>query len=201
MGCHIFSAWYRGLALTAPVTVKSTGPPPPNETNWAVNGRIEYVFPGTQFTDGKTVPVTWYDGAARPPREITDLIEKDETRSQGVPGQGNIIVGTDGVLLHPHGGTPQLFRGEKFKGFAYPKLEPRDHYREFVDSILGGKNKPSANFDYSGPLTESVLLGCLSGFSRIRFWNGTPPTSGSPTSRPPTVSSSAPIARAGRFLP
>ena len=31
-----------------------------------------------------------------------------------------------------------------------------------VSSILaGGAAQPSANFDYAGPLTESVLLGCL----------------------------------------
>ena len=32
--------------------------------------------------------------------------------------------------------------------------------REFVDVVLaGGKDKCSANFDYAGPLTESVLIG------------------------------------------
>ena len=36
----------------------------------------------------------------------------------------------------------------------------RDHYREFVDAVLGGgKEKCSADFDYAGPLTESVLIG------------------------------------------
>ena len=161
MGCHIFSSWYRGLALTAPLSVKSTGPAPLNSTNWAINGRVEYLFPGTQYTADKTVKVTWYDGTSRPPAEAMDVIEKDPTEPQRVPGQGNIIIGTEGTLLHPHGSTPRLFPRAKFKDFRNPKLEPRDHYKEFVDCCLKGADKPSANFDYSGPLTEAVLLGCL----------------------------------------
>ena len=39
-------------------------------------------------------------------------------------------------------------------------LADRDHYAEFLDVILaGGKEKCSANFDYAGPLTESVIIG------------------------------------------
>ncbi len=153
MGCHIFSAWFRGLALSAPIAVKSTGPKP-NEHNWAIDGRVEYTFPGTFYTERQTVNVIWYDGASRPPQDVLELVGK-------VPGQGNIIIGTEGVMLHPHGGTPQLFPREKYQDFRYPKLEPRDHYKEFVDCCLEGSRKPSANFEYAAPLTESVLLGCL----------------------------------------
>jgi hypothetical protein len=64
-------------------------------------------------------------------------------------------------MLFGHGSRPLLYPLDKFKGHPYPKLEPRDHWLDFVDCILDGKRKPSANFDYAGPLTESVLLGCL----------------------------------------
>jgi predicted dehydrogenase len=163
MGCHIFSSWYRALGLTTPTAVKSTGTAPVNATNWAINGQVEYTFPATKYTAGDSVKVTWYDGNKRPPAAVMALIEADPgARKIKVPGQGNIIIGTEGVLLHPHGGRPELFPQEKFKGFKYPKLEPRDHYHEWVDAIIaGGAVRPSANFDYSGPLTESVLLGCL----------------------------------------
>ena len=40
------------------------------------------------------------------------------------------------------------------------ELTDRDHYGEFIDVVLGGeKQKCSANFDYAGPLTESVIIG------------------------------------------
>ena len=41
-----------------------------------------------------------------------------------------------------------------------PKQTNGDHYREFVEAVRGN-GKTSAPFAYSGPLTESVLLGCL----------------------------------------
>jgi predicted dehydrogenase len=154
MGCHMFSGWYRALDLTSPLTVKSTGPAP-NKDNWAVNGRVEYVFPGTAYTAGDKVKVIWYDGSSRPPAELAEKV------GGRIPDQGSIFVGTDGVMLFGHGSRPLLYPLEKFKGHPYPKLEPRDHWLEFVECIREGKNKPSANFDYAGPLTEAVLLGCL----------------------------------------
>ncbi len=156
MGCHIFSGWYRSLGLTSPLSVVSHGPAS-NQNNWAINAKIDYVFPSTKYTQDGNVSVTWYDGSARPPKEVADLVNGK------VPGQGSIIIGTDGVLLAPHMSTPTLYPAQKYQGFKYPKLEPRDHYMEYVDAARGAsEKKPSANFDdYSGPLTETVLLGCL----------------------------------------
>jgi hypothetical protein len=37
-------------------------------------------------------------------------------------------------------------------------IEAVDHYHQFVDAVLG-KGQASTGFDYSGPLTEAVLLG------------------------------------------
>jgi predicted dehydrogenase len=156
MGCHIFSGWYRSLGLTSPLSVVSHGPAS-NQNNWAINAKIDYVFPSTKYTKDGNVSVTWYDGNARPSKEVADLVNGK------VPGQGSIIIGTDGVLLAPHMSTPTLYPAQKYQGFKYPKLEPRDHYMEYVDAARGASGKkPSANFDdYSGPLTETVLLGCL----------------------------------------
>ncbi len=154
MGCHMFSGWFRSLALTSPISVTSRGPAP-GKDNWAINGKVEYIFPGTQYTEGKQVKVTWYDGDQKPPQEVRDLVEGKW------PDQGSIYIGTEGVLLHPHGSTPPLHPKEKFAGFHYPKLEPRNHWFDFIDCCLKGDKKPSANWDYSGPLTEAVLLGCL----------------------------------------
>ncbi len=162
MGCHIFSGWYRSLGLTSPLSVVSHGPAS-NQNNWAINAKIDYVFPSTKYTQDGNVSVTWYDGSARPPKEVADLVNGK------VPGQGSIIIGTDGVLLAPHMSTPTLYPAQKYQGFKYPKLEPRDHYMEYVDAARGASGKkPSANFDdYSGPLTETVLLGCLAGWQRL----------------------------------
>lgn len=160
MGCHMFSGWFRALDLAAPISVKSTGTPPPNETNWANNGRVEYTFAGTKYTEGKTVLVTWHDGDHKPPQALIEQLRMTADKNPSVD-QGTIYVGTEGVLYAPHQSTPQLFPRDKFKDYKYPKLEPRDHWGEFVDCCLKGDRLPSANFDYAGPLTEAVLLGCL----------------------------------------
>ncbi len=157
MGCHMFSGWFRALDLAAPIAVQSSGPKP-NADNWAVDGQVEYTFAGTKFTEGNEVKVTWYDGDKRAPQAVMDLVLKEGGK---FPDQGSLYLGTEGVLLSPHGSTPLLYPRAKFSGFKYPKLEPRDHWIEFVDCCLKGGAKPSANFDYAGPLTEAVLLGCL----------------------------------------
>jgi predicted dehydrogenase len=152
MGCHIYDPVFEALALTAPISVRSEGLVP-NEHNWAINAVIHYVFPGTRFTEDKTVNVSWYDGDERPPKEVQALIG-----SRRLPGQGSLLVGTKGVMLLPHVAMPALFPEDQFKGFVLPKIESVDHYHQFVDAVLG-KGTTSTLFDYSGPLTETVLLG------------------------------------------
>ena len=49
---------------------------------------------------------------------------------------------------------------ERFKEYKLPSPGGTDHYLQFVEACRGN-GKTSASFDYSGPLTESVLLGCL----------------------------------------
>ena len=60
----------------------------------------------------------------------------------------------------PHVASPQLFPKARFKGYALPKLPPRDHYHHWIDACLGNA-ATAAGFDYSGPLTETVLLGTV----------------------------------------
>lgn len=154
MGCHIYDPVYGSLQLTAPISVRSEGPPPVG-ANWSVNAVVHYVFPGTQYTEGKTVRVTWYDGEAKPPQEVQALLG-----AQKMPDQGSIFIGTKGVMLLPHPGKPALFPEKDFADFVLPQIENTSHYHEFVNAVMG-KGKTCASFDYAGPLTEAVLLGPL----------------------------------------
>jgi len=154
MGCHIYDPVFKALALTAPLSVRSEGPAP-NAHSWAVDAVIPYVFPGTPFTEGQTVNVTWYDGDARPAKDIVALLGETP-----LPDQGSIFIGTKGVMLLPHIAMPTLYPEAQFKDFEMPKLEGDNHYNQFVEGCLGN-GTPSANFDYAGPLTEAVLLGSV----------------------------------------
>ena len=155
MGCHILDPVFGALKLGAPISVRSEGAAP-NGESWALHSVIHYVFPGTPYTEEKTVPITWYDGEARPPQEIQALLG-----NRKAPGQGSIFIGTKGVMLLPHVSMPVLFPEDQFKGYVMPQHETVNHYHQFVEAIMGN-GKTTTSFDYSGPLTEAVLLGPLS---------------------------------------
>lgn len=155
MGCHMFSAWFRALALAAPVSVRHSGPAPLNDSNWANNSAVEYTFKGTAYTAGDTVKVMWYDGSVKPPQEVV------AAAGGRLSGEGSVFIGTDGVILFPHCGAPLLFPKEKFSGYKMPEIAAIDHYHEFIDCSLKGERKTGADLDLAGPLTEAVLLGCL----------------------------------------
>ena len=154
MGCHIYSPPYRALKLTSPISVTAYGPSPSAES-WATKARVKLTYPGTECTASETVDVWWYDGGELPPDAIREPV------GSRFPEQGSVVVGTDGMIVLPHV-TAEPFVLPDSKMAALPKIElsDRDHYGEFLDVVLaGGKQKCSANFDYAGPLTESVIIG------------------------------------------
>ena len=69
-------------------------------------------------------------------------------------------MGTDGVLYSPYIAVPVLLPTEKFAGYKMPNPGAENHYLQFVEACRGN-GQTSAPFSYSGPMTESVLLGCL----------------------------------------
>ena len=158
MGCHIFDPVFAALALTAPVSVRSEGAAP-NAHSWATDAIIHYVFPGTAFTAGKTVPIAWYDGRQRPPAEIQQLAKDPADEKGKLPDQGSIFLGTNGVMVLPHIAMPRLV-GAAVKDTPVTKVAGEDHWKQFVKAVLG-EGKTGANFDYAGPLTEAVLLGSV----------------------------------------
>lgn len=154
MGCHIFDPVFEALKLSAPISVRSEGVPP-NDYNWSIENEIHYVFPGTEYTKGSTVKLVWYDGRRQLPRDIVALLE-----GEPVPSQGSLFIGTDGIMLLPHISTPVLYPSKRFKDFQYPKVESKDHWLQFAEACLG-TGQTWAPFSYSGPLTETVLLGTI----------------------------------------
>ncbi len=153
MGCHILDPVFTALALTAPRSIRSEGGAP-NADNWGLDSQVRYVFPGTKYTTEPAV-LHWYDGDRRPPAEVRALLGGGEFSDQG-----SIYLGTEGVLYSPYIAAPVLLPAEKFKGRALPKVGGEDHYLQFVEACRGN-GTTSAPFAYAGPLSESVLLGCL----------------------------------------
>ena len=129
MGCHIYDPTFKALGLTYPISLRSEGPKP-NKDNWGFDAIIHYTFPGNKYSKEKTLPVTWYDGTARPPEEIVNLVE-----GQKLPSQGSVVVGTKGIMLIPHVGMPKLFPQKRFKDFQMEVVESQHHWHSFIDAV------------------------------------------------------------------
>jgi len=167
MGCHIIDHPVWALKLGAPTSVESrvTHDGTLNEKN-ELNAEtfpkaaiITYQFPARD--GGKLPPVTmiWYDGGLMPPTP------GEMSGDQRLPDNGVLYVGSKGKMYHSsHGGMPQLLPGElveQAKSVAPTMERSPGHYEEWYQACKSGK-LPAASFDYSGPMTETVLLGVLS---------------------------------------
>ena len=102
--------------------------------------------------------MTWYEGGLMPPTPT------EMPNGSRLPTNGVLYVGTRGKLYHSsHGGMPQLLPGtliEQARLVPKTLLRSPGHYEEWLIACQGGP-KPVSNFEYSGPLTEIVLLGVL----------------------------------------
>ncbi len=165
MGCHIIDHPVWALKLGAPTSVEAStthdgtllSENKLNFETFPIAAIITYQFPAR----GKLPPVTmtWYDGGLLPPTPI------EMPAGQRLPGNGVLYVGSKGKMYHgSHGGMPQLLPGTLIEAAkAVPKTMDRSpgHYDEWYQACKGVK-RPVANFDYSGPMTETALLGVLS---------------------------------------
>ncbi len=161
MGGHMMDGVFSALELTSPTWVLSHRSPPYEET-FSPNNKVQYRFPGTRYTTGD-IDYFWYDSGP-----VDAKVDWPVDQSKELPGDGSMFVGEKGYLFLPHGGAPQLLPEKEMKDAA-EEFEKRvgpvqgrdvDHYHQFINACLG-KGKTTTPFAYSGPLTESVLMGTV----------------------------------------
>ncbi|QEG38262.1 Gfo/Idh/MocA family protein [Roseimaritima ulvae] len=155
-GCHILDPVFKSLKLTSPTKLTAEAPPLFPET-WTDRATVRYQFPGTEYTAGSTIPVTWYDAAGvSPSRESLTHLPADYK----LPNAGSVLVGEKGSLVIPHVAMPKLFPADGVAEKEMPVLESVDHYTQWADACRG-VGETTSHFDYAGPLTETVLLGTI----------------------------------------
>ena len=150
--CHILDPVFTALDLTAPQTIQCDHEGF-NPELWPGPETVKYVFPATKYTAGDTLPVTWYDGGRKPPRELAQMPEGVE-----LPGGGSLFIGEGGTMVLPHVGRPQLYPEEKYREIDIPAVVGLNHWHVWVDAVLSN-TRTSDGFHYAGPLTETVQLG------------------------------------------
>jgi len=117
---------------------------------------IKYRFPKR----GKNPPVDlyWYDGGLTPPRP--EILEPG--RRMGDGGGGVLFIGKKGMLMcGTYGSNPRLIPESRMQDYRRPeKSIPRSPgiHAEWIEACKSGK-KSTTDFSYSGPLTETMLLG------------------------------------------
>ena len=147
IGCHSFDPVFRALGLKYPTAVQAVSTLVNDET-FPLGSMVTYDFPERE--EMPALRLTWYDGGLRPPR---------------IPGiDPGIQMGAGGVL---YVGDKGMILGNQILpeslDASYTRPEPwipnsPGHHKEWTDACKGGKPAGS-NFDWAGPLTETVLLG------------------------------------------
>ncbi len=159
MGCYSYDTIFRVLKLEAPLSVEASSTDRYAET-YPTASIIRYQFAAR----GEMPPVTftWYDGGLRPARP-TELEENRPFKGEGDEDEGLLFIGDSGKILCGFSGKrPQLIPQAKMDAYQPPpKTLPRSpgNEREWLDACKGSTAKPGGNFEFSGMVTETLLLG------------------------------------------
>ncbi|MCF7765927.1 MAG: Gfo/Idh/MocA family oxidoreductase [Verrucomicrobia bacterium] len=150
-GCHFMDLPHWALDLRTPVSAEVVDGPavhPHSTPPWLV---VRYEHAAR--ADKPPVTLTWYHGGKRP--EL-DLPAEEAAKW----GSGVLFIGEKGQILADYGRN-RLLPEKDFEGFKRPEPFIPDsigHHLEWIKACKTGGPTTCA-FDYSGPLTETALLG------------------------------------------
>ncbi len=147
IGCHSFDPIFRALRLKYPISVQAVSTLVNDET-FPLGSKVTYDFP----LRGRlpALRLTWYDGGLRPPR-IPGIASGIQMGAGGV-----LYIGTEGMILGNRILPESLDESYKRPDPWIPSSP--GHHKEWTDACKGGAPAGS-NFEWAGPLTETVLLG------------------------------------------
>lgn len=151
MACHTLNMPYMALDLKDPVWIQAETSGHNKETfpGWSI---INYLYPATDKRG--EIKFTWYDGKKLPPQELLGDAKME--------GSGCLVIGDKGKLYAPGDYAEKGI--QMLGGIEKPKVEwvkSPGHFNEWVRAIKGGEPARSNFPDYSGGLTETVVLGNL----------------------------------------
>ena len=161
IACHYFDPVFRALKLGAPTSVEASSTRVNAET-YPVGSMITFRFPAR----GEMAPVklVWYDGGLRPPRPAA-IKDGDVMGTNGL-----LLVGDDDAVLMSDWNSWRMYPEDRAKQYGTPPAAlPRSagHHVEWIEACKGGPIAGS-NFDWAGPMTETILLGNVALRSQLR---------------------------------
>ncbi|HBS38674.1 MAG TPA: oxidoreductase [Rhodobacteraceae bacterium] len=161
IGCHALDCPFDVLELKNPSSVEAiTGP----QSEWSFPewSIVTYQFSAT--TERGAIKLVWYDGKKLPERPK----ELEAARKLPSGDGGQLWYGTEGTIMISdiYCKSARLIPQSAWIDFAENRMPKQTeqpsigHMQEWIEACKGGE-PAQANFDYSGPLTEMVLLGNL----------------------------------------
>jgi predicted dehydrogenase len=155
-GAHTLDSVFTALKLKLPESISATASNLNAQTQ-PISSIVKYHFAARE--DMPPVKLTWYEGIEAPRPD--DLEDNDRLPEQG----GVVFKGESGsIVCGVYGNDPRIIPKAKMQAYQQPpKTLPRvkgSHEMEWINAIKEGR-KANADFAYSGPLTEFVLLGNL----------------------------------------
>ncbi len=158
MACHTMDGVFWALDPGYPTSVEPVSYTPVNNQTFPKASIVKWSFP--RRGGRRAFAAYWYDGGLLPTRPAE--LEPDRQ----LPSTGNLFIGTKASLIvaGDYGNSPRIFPESKMKAIGKPKpmLERSPgHIEEWIMAARGEKpiDFPKSNFFYSGPFTETVLLG------------------------------------------
>lgn len=165
-GCHTLDPAFWALDLGSPESVIASTSnllPDFEYDTYPTASIITYKFPARE--NQPPVKLIWYDGGILP-------LHDDRLRDLEYSDCGGLVIGEKGIIMHgSHGaGGYKIFPFDKNMEIKTPpELVERSkgHHTDWIEAIKTGK-PASSNFNYGGPLTETVLLGTAASLFRNR---------------------------------
>ncbi len=153
MACHFMDLPFWALGLTYPKTVEPSHIAPADPDYAPKDLSVRYTF---EQENGYPLTLTWYDGKRRP--AILPALGLSDKNS------GVLFVGTEGALWSNYSSHILLPSGKEPVESVDTIPESIGHHAEWIEAIKTGAviDATTCNFEYSGRLAETVLLGPLS---------------------------------------
>jgi predicted dehydrogenase len=183
MACHIIDPVFKALRLSYPIKVQASSTKVNTECAPSAEV-ITYTFPAREPYGKINMPevkVTWWDGGLLPPRpgEHPAGMHLGNDKNGGclfIGSKAKLVCGT-------YARNPFLIPGSYDESYKRPEPSiPRikeGHCMDWVRACKeapGSRKETGANFDYSGPLSEMVLMGVvavrLQGLMKELEWDG-----------------------------
>jgi predicted dehydrogenase len=172
MACHTCNLPFMALNMRDPISVEAECSAH-NGDSYPERSTIKFEFP--ELAGRPAFTLYWYDGGKLPPRElfagVTATTKNDKGEDVPPPCESGALIIGENAKMYAAGDyaelANQIVGDVEVLDVEYPRSP--GHEKEWFMAMRDAKKPAMSNFpNYSGPLTETILLGNLAVYKRGR---------------------------------